>query len=133
MSSDRENEYFSDGMTEELINELAQPNELSKLSRSDPISGLTGLALTYAEQGRREEAQKLLDTVESLSKQSYVSPVFSATIYGALGDTDRAFDLLEEGYRQHASLMSLLKVQPIFDPLRSDPRFDELLRKMNLE
>ncbi len=74
--------------------------------------------------GRREEA------LAAVSDE--VSAVQRAWIHAALGERDRAFDLLETAYEERAINLLWIKVQPWFDPLRSDARFDDLLRRMNL-
>ena len=55
-----------------------------------------------------------------------------AYVHIGLGERDRAFELIEEGYRERAGLLVFAKVEPIFDPLRADPRFGHLLRRMGL-
>ena len=63
--------------------------------------------------------------------QRYLSAFWPAVICGSLGDRDEAFRLLETSYREHAPWIPYLKVVPFVDDLRSDPRFDSLLRLMN--
>ena len=53
--------------------------------------------------------------------------------YLAVGDKDRAFECLEKGYAEHANPMAGLKLDPMYDPLRSDPRFQDLLRRVRLK
>ncbi len=89
------------------------------------------LARAYALSGKRREALKIASDLRQLSKQRYVSAYDAAQIYTALGDFDRAFVLLEKAYQEHASFLMLLQVEPANDPLRSDPRFQDLLRRMN--
>jgi hypothetical protein len=62
----------------------------------------------------------------------YVSPYNFATVYNALGETDDALDSLEKGFAEKAVLMVFLKVSPEWNNLRSQPRFIELMKKMNL-
>src|SRR5262249_51961582 len=81
--------------------------------------------------GYRDEAHKVLRQLEELSKQRYVTPYGRALIYAALGETDETFKWLETAYQQRANWMVLLKVDPCFDNLRSDPRFQDLMRRMN--
>jgi eukaryotic-like serine/threonine-protein kinase len=89
------------------------------------------LGYAYAVTGRRAEAQKVLD---ELSKKKYVPAFTMAIIYTGLGQKDQAFQWLEKSYEEHDSgPFSFVKVYPIFDPLRSDPRFADLLRRMNLQ
>lgn len=69
-----------------------------------------------------------------VSKQKYVSPVFMAKIYSGLQDKEKAFAWLEKAYEDR-SLVSVgfIKTNPMFDPLRSDPRYADLLRRTNLQ
>ena len=89
------------------------------------------LAYTYAIGGRRDEAEKILRRLEEQERQGYVSPFLKAAICTGLGENDRAITLLEKGNQLRANEMVFLKEEPFFGPLRSDPRFQELLRKMN--
>jgi tetratricopeptide (TPR) repeat protein len=91
------------------------------------------LAYAYAAAGRRAEALKILDEQGRLAKQRYVSPYNFAIIYTGLGDKDQAFAWLAKAIDERTRLVYRLKSRPMFDPLRSDPRYAELLRKMNLE
>ncbi len=91
------------------------------------------LAYAYAAAGRRGEALKILEDQKRLARQRYVSPYNFAIIYTGLGDKDQAFAWLEKCIEQRTGLVYRLKVRPMFDPLRSDPRFAELLRRINLE
>jgi TolB-like protein/Tfp pilus assembly protein PilF/predicted Ser/Thr protein kinase len=89
------------------------------------------LGYAYAVTGRRAEAQKVLD---ELSRKKYVPAFTMAIIYTGLGQKEQAFQWLEKSYEEHDSgPFSFVKVYPIFDPLRSDPRFTDLLRRMNLQ
>jgi TolB-like protein/DNA-binding winged helix-turn-helix (wHTH) protein/Tfp pilus assembly protein PilF len=90
------------------------------------------LAYAYAAAGRRGDALKILADQEGLAKERYVSPYNFAIIYAALGDKDRAFERLSDSIEQRTMIIYHLKTRPIFDSLRSDPRYVELLAKMNL-
>lgn len=92
---------------------------------------LAWLGETLAKAGRPEEAHQILGQLDQIAKQRYVTPYGVARIYAALGRTEEAFSWLETSYRQRAEWMILLKVDPCFDDLRSDPRFQDLLRRMN--
>ena len=91
------------------------------------------LAYAYAAAGRRDEALKILNEQQKLAKQRYVSPYNFAIIYTGLGDRDRAFEQLTKCVEQRNLIIFHLKPRPLFDPLRSDSRYAELLRSMNLE
>jgi len=89
------------------------------------------LAHGYAMAGRRTEAQRILRELERLSRTTYVSPYDIAVVRLGLGENERAMDLLETVYQEYPENLRHLKVRPWFDPLREDPRFQALLRRMN--
>jgi len=91
-----------------------------------------GLGYAYAVAGERAEARKLLEELKARSKQSYVPWFYIAAIYAGLGEQDQAIANLEKAYQQHEQGLAVMKREPMFDPLRSDARFQELLRRMNL-
>jgi hypothetical protein len=93
---------------------------------------LASLGCAFALAGKKGEAEKVVHQLEAASKAHYVPSYFFGTIYSALGDKDRAFVWLEKAYGEHDSYLVRLKVEPLMDPLRPDPRFTALLRKMNL-
>jgi len=82
--------------------------------------------------GKRNEAQKELAELQELSKQRYVSPDLFALIYAALGDKNQAFAWLNKSMDEHDLITARLKVDQRFDPLRSDPRFADLVRRVGL-
>lgn len=91
-----------------------------------------GLGYAYAVAGDRAEARKLLEELKARSKQSYVPWFYIAGIYAGLGEKDQAIADLEKAYERHEQGLAVMKREPMFDPLRSDARFQELLRRMNL-
>jgi len=105
------------------------------LQKSIPLSGdspdeAASLAQAYALSGRRTEARKILEVWKEQAKSKYVSPGTIAVLCFLLGDKDQAFVLLEKAYAERDNMVVLLKVEPMFDPLRSDPRFTNLLRRV---
>ncbi len=97
----------------------------------DPVP-LALLARAYALSGKAAEARHLLSTLEELSKQRYVSPADIGVLHGDLGEKDEAFQWLEKAYEERSNFLINLKVDPVFDSLRSDPRFAALLARMGL-
>jgi eukaryotic-like serine/threonine-protein kinase len=93
---------------------------------------IAGLGHAYALSGERTKAQQALDELRDISKQHYVSPYLIAVVYVGLGDKGQAFAWLDKAVQDRSFFLIWLKVEPLFDPLRGDPRFQELLRRMNL-
>ena len=94
---------------------------------------LSGLGYAYAVSGKQKEAQKILNELIERSNQSYVPPIYIAGIYVALEDNDRAFEWLEKAYLYRSELLIYLNIEPMFDPIRDDPRFDDLVKKVGLK
>ena len=91
------------------------------------------LALTFAHAGKTKESRDILNKMKERSEKEYISPALLASVYSALGEQDTAFGLLEKAYAERDSILGYLKTDPMFDPLRSDPRFAALLKKIGLE
>jgi TolB-like protein/Flp pilus assembly protein TadD len=94
-------------------------------------SPLTMLGEAYAAAEQRDDAQKILEQLFVLSKERYVTPYGVARIYNALGQKDEALQWLETSYQHQAEWLLLLKVDARFDDLRSNPRFQDLMKRMN--
>ena len=98
---------------------------------SPEILGLLGYG--YGMAGMKREAQDVLKELNNLARQNtYVSSFSRATVCIGLGETDLAFKWLEHAYQERLWYMTLLAVDPLLDRLRGDPRFTDLLRRMNL-
>jgi TolB-like protein/Tfp pilus assembly protein PilF/class 3 adenylate cyclase len=111
---------------------------LAELNRARPISQdwswiVAGIGYIDGLLGKRAEAQKIIDELTARSTREYIDPVLIAFIYIPLGDKDQAFAWMEKGYQERSGQILWLKVEPLFDPLRSDPRFDDLVRRMGLK
>jgi TolB-like protein/Flp pilus assembly protein TadD len=119
--------YDLKGSYDEAIAAYQKAINLSQ--RTTNIVGLLGHA--YAVSGRRGEALKILKELKEISAHGYVSPYDLAILYTGLGDKDNAINQLNRAYEERAGWIMALKVEPMFDPLRSDPRFADLQRKMN--
>jgi TolB-like protein/Tfp pilus assembly protein PilF len=91
---------------------------------------ISRLAQSYAAAGQKEEARKLLHELEHPPKGMYVQPIDIATVYSSLDEREKAFAYLDLAHKQRATGMMLLRWDPAYDPIRSDPRFKALLRKL---
>ncbi len=89
------------------------------------------LASLYAQSGNRKEAVKILRELEEQDETSYVPPTDLAQIHLALGNVDEAFRFLDNAVEVRDADLFMVGVSPIWDPLRRDPRFDELLGRLN--
>jgi TolB-like protein/class 3 adenylate cyclase/Tfp pilus assembly protein PilF len=115
--------YAAKGMHEEAV-EVAE-----RLARTDSEpQHMVTLAEAYAAAGRREDALRILEEIHG----SAIDPVYVAYVYAALGDADAAFEWLEKAYERRQLLVTLIHAFPSLDPLRSDPRFADLLRRIGL-
>ncbi|MFI5169167.1 MAG: protein kinase [Vicinamibacterales bacterium] len=109
----------------------------SALERAGEIMGesptvMGALAYCLAASGRRDEALALRDRIDELAANAYAAPYCQAQAHLGLGDLDRAWDCLDKAYQERSALLAFVKMDPLVDALRSSPRFDALLRKMNL-
>jgi hypothetical protein len=95
--------------------------------------GFGMLASAYARAGRKADALRLLEWGVETSNQSHVSPVSIALVYIGLGDHVRAHDWLEKGYEERDYSLVTLKADPAYGPLRTNPKFVALLRRVNLD
>jgi TolB-like protein/Tfp pilus assembly protein PilF len=108
--------------------------EYQRLQRATGRQAFSGLAITYARMGKTAEARNILNEFLKRSERQYVSPDEIALIYASLGEKDLAFSWLDRAYEaRSAFLITGIQGSPNYDPLRSDPRFDALLRKIGLK
>ena len=89
------------------------------------------LGCTYARNGQREKALETLKELDRLAGQRFVTPFCQALVYLGLRDDSKAIDWLEKAYQERSIWVAWLKVEPMYDPLRSNPRFQALYNKMN--
>jgi tetratricopeptide (TPR) repeat protein len=127
--------YAHHGLALNLAQQRRYDEALSALDGVDPphlnTHAIRGVISAMA--GREAEARRVLETLEMPDGAPLVSSFHRAAIHTALGEHDRAFELLEEGFEIRASYLRLLGVEPIFIPLRDDPRFLDLLQRLGLE
>ncbi len=141
-------DYLKKTLTEDPNNESAKyvlgyvylqkgmyPEALDVFQRAysnDPLIGAAPLGYLYGKLNRRDDAEKILATLREYSQKQNVPPIELAIIYIGLGDQDEAFSWLEKAYKDRFASLVYLSSDPIFSDLRSDPRFSDLCRRMNL-
>ncbi|MFN2455819.1 MAG: tetratricopeptide repeat protein [Pyrinomonadaceae bacterium] len=119
--------YEQIGMYKEAAAELDKAKALDDTPQVSAIR-----ARIYALSGQQDEAERLLEELNQTANLKYVSAYFRALIYEGLGNRDEAFRWLNHAYDERSGWMVWLKVEPKLDSLRSDPRFEELLRRVGL-
>ena len=118
--------YLQKHMNDEAVEELQKAVQLS----GDSPTSIANLARAYVASGKRSQAQNLLSDLTKRSNPSHSFASEIAVIYVALGDTDQAITWLKKGYEERFNPGVLLR--PGFDPIRSDPRFQDLVRRIGL-
>jgi len=111
---------------------IAAAEKAVALSERSP-GALGMLGMIYGLAGRKGEATKTLKELIELNERRYVTPAALVYVYTGLGDKDQAFIWMEKAYQERSNFIAYLKVVPVVDPLRSDPRFDDLLRRVGLQ
>jgi len=122
--------YVQKGMMSEAAAAAKWAEALAPGSEDQNL--LSALGWVYASVGRRDAAERMLDRILELAPRRHVDLVLLAAVHGALGEIDRAIELLQEGAAT-TGVATLLPTHPFVDSLRSDPRFDEVLKKLGLE
>jgi len=120
--------YIEKGMFAEAVAEARKARELSGVSTHP----LAFLSYALAKLGKQAEARAVLEDLLKLSKERYVSPYNIALVYNGLDERDKTLAWLEKGYEQRDPKMTFLKVEPKWNNLRDDPRFQVLLRRVGL-
>jgi eukaryotic-like serine/threonine-protein kinase len=101
------------------------------LSGGSPLMR-AALAHTYGVSGRAKQARETLDDLTELAKHKYVAPHFFAGIYIGLGEYDRAIECLGKSFEEHSHWLIYLRIDPSMDALRSNPRFQDLEKRVGL-
>lgn len=110
---------------------IAAAQKAVELSERAP-GALGMLGLSYGLAGKKTEATQILNELLELNKNRYVTPAALANVYLGLGDKDNAFVWLEKAYQERSNYLAYLKVFPLLDPIRSDPRFTDLVQRVGL-
>ena len=115
------------GMWREAIADLEAARRLDNSPRSTAILGEA-----FALSGDKPRARQILAELQDRAKREYVSPLYQAIVYAGLGEKDAAFSEVQAAFEERSTDMLGLKTGALYDPLRSDPRFDDLLKRMGM-
>jgi len=127
--------YVQKGMHQEAIAEL---RKLIKAPESGPVpdkvieaesEASASLGFAYGMAGKQAEARAILNQLDALSKRRYVSPLYFAIVYAGLKDNDKAMEYLNKAFDARHPGLVLIRIEPMFDGLRSDERFKQLTQR----
>ncbi|MGA9308277.1 MAG: tetratricopeptide repeat protein [Candidatus Sulfotelmatobacter sp.] len=121
--------YLHSGKQDDAIREFQSALELAGTADTDIQ---LDLGFAYAVSGRLDEAKRILANLRQLQQQGMVPAASLATLYGALGESNEAFVWLEKAYEEKDPQLTYLKAGRRFEPLRGDPRFGQLVRRVGL-
>ena len=120
--------YLQMGKYPEAVTEIEKGVEL--LERNARAISVLGHA--YAKAGRRDDANKILDELRVRAKSEYVSPYYFAILFAGMDQPDNAFEYLDQSVAERQTHLILLKVEPLFFDLRSDPRFTDVVKRIGI-
>ena len=120
--------YLEKGNNDEGLKNIQRSLDMSEGN----IRMLATLGYAYAKIGKRAEAERIIGQLRERSKERYISPYFIATIYAGLDEKDQAFEWLEKAFEERHPYLVLMGVEPVFRNLRSDPRFQDLKKRVGL-
>jgi serine/threonine protein kinase len=127
--------YVQKGMHQDAIAEL---RKLIKAPENGPIpdkiveaesEASASLGFVYGMAGKQAEARAIIDQLDALSNRRYVSPLYFAIVYAGLKENDKAIEYLTKAYEARHPGLVLIRIEPMFDGLRSDERFKQLIRR----
>ncbi len=120
--------YLKQGRTAEALAEAQKAVELSNRANGH----LSLLGYVCAVSGNRNKALAIVKELEERYQKRQADGIDIAGIHTGLGNKDQAFEWIEKQFQNHSSELMAVKTEPVFEPLRSDPRYKDLLRRMNL-
>jgi TolB-like protein len=127
--------HFIAGRAYMRLNEHAKAIAHLKQARTEtgemPLMD-AALGLAYAVSGKKAETMKLAEAFKAAAKKRYIPPTYFGMLFAGLGDKDKAMMWLEKAYDDRADGLTWLNVEPMLDEVRSDPRFQNLIRRIGL-
>jgi eukaryotic-like serine/threonine-protein kinase len=115
-----------------LFDEAISEFKMAMSLAGNPPTYLAGLGQAYAASGKKAEALQIIEQLEKLSKEKYVPSYQIALVYVELGDKDQTFEWLEKAFNARDDWLDQFRTDPSWDPIRSDQRYKDLLRRMNI-
>jgi tetratricopeptide (TPR) repeat protein len=122
--------YEAQGKYDQWLDEDEKSATLNK--DANRLALLKAAREEYTRAGYRAAQKRIAETLEQQSKRIYIDPMSIAIAYASFGDKDKAFFWLEKSFAEKSDLLRILKTARPFDSLRSDPRYADLLRRMNI-
>jgi len=110
---------------------IAQLKKAQSVADDIPLIAAV-LGLAYAVSGQKQQAEKVTAAFTAAARKRYMPPTYFGMLYAGLGDKDQAFAWFEKAFSERADGLTWLGVEPMFDGVRDDPRFDDLLRRIGL-
>jgi Flp pilus assembly protein TadD len=123
------------GLTQSLDGDHAEAVRTLREGAAMPGAGsysIATLGYALARAGNRDEAESMVASLTARQRREYVSPVALATLHLGLGNVQQALDWTERAYEERRGWLAYLRVNPIMDPMRGEPRFDALVKRMGL-
>jgi TolB-like protein/DNA-binding winged helix-turn-helix (wHTH) protein/Flp pilus assembly protein TadD len=120
--------HYIKGQYPEAIAEFQK----SKAMNPEATFAMAGLGLSYAKSGNPVAARKVLEEMQAMANQTYVSPLYIGLVYGALGERDKEFAWYDKAYDDRAEFLLWLTLDPMFDGERGDPRFQRLVQRVGV-
>jgi TolB-like protein/Tfp pilus assembly protein PilF/predicted Ser/Thr protein kinase len=111
------------------------PEAIALFKTAEQMTGRpqSGLAVLYATTGRQAEAREILDELEKIAATKYMAAEDIAAVYVALGEKEEAYKWLERAWTDHGGAIHAVPIRPVFRPLHSDARFQEMVRRLGLD
>ena len=130
--------YASYELAQAYEQKRAYQEAITELNRARPISAdwswiVADLGYVDALLGKRAEAEQIIEELKERTAREYIDPLLIAYIYIALGNKDEAFAWMDRARQERSGMICWLQIEPKFDPIRSDPRFANLVHRMGLE
>jgi Flp pilus assembly protein TadD len=125
------------GLGHALVHKRRYEEAVAEFQKAVELSGggaaqLGALGYAYAVNNRRADALEIVEKLKERSREHYVPPAMVSIVFSGLGDKDQAMTWLEKANEERDPWITGLKVEPMFDSLRSDPRFLDLVRRVGL-